>query len=279
MLLISTAKHCLEELLEVRGHVDGYELGIGLMEHNRRLCGVLRGSIRTIHNLPALMPGEDGFMMEPAVSPEPAAEMVAKMVKRVEGMLESWEVYGVHAGLRGQIKGPTDFTVKGELLPFEKCLENIRVFCDIVRSVVPPGRLAIENIYGADNRSPAVGADEGELRLLSRAAPLLLDLGHLAVNCTYRETTLESLNFKGLRVAELHVSFLHPKIKDFARKNLAAAPMFWDHHPYTSTPVNRQILSVASKLADEVKFIVLEVSGTPREVECTLKKLSFARSQ
>lgn len=278
-MLISTAKHGLDELLEVRGHVDGYELGIGFMEHNRKLCDALQGSIRTIHNLPALMPGEEGFMMEPAVNPEPAAEMAAKMVKRVEGMLGSWEVYGVHAGLRGQIKGPTDFTVKGKLLPFEKCLENIRVFCDMVRSLIPPERLAVENIYGADERSPAVGANEGELRLLSRVTPLLLDLGHLAVNCAYRGTPLESLNLKGLRVAELHISFLHPKIKDFTRESLTASPMFWDHHPYTNTPVNRQILRVASQLVDKVGLIVLEVSGTPEEVEHTLKKLSFAKSQ
>ncbi len=279
MLLISTAKHSLDELLEVKGHVDGYELGIGLIEHNRKLCGILHGSIRTIHNLPALMPEEKGFMMEPAVNPEPAAEMATKMVKRVEGMLSSWEVYGVHAGLRGQIKSSTDFTVKGGLLPFEKCLENIRVFCDMMRGVVPPEKLAVENIYGADEQSLAVGADEGELRLLSKVTPLLLDIGHLAVNCAYKKNPLESLNLKGLRVAELHVGFLHPKINNFTPENLKATPMFWDHHPYTDTYVNRQILNMAFQLTKKTMPVVVEVSGTLEEMKRTLEKLSFARDR
>ncbi|MEM2047367.1 MAG: hypothetical protein QXZ06_05760 [Candidatus Jordarchaeales archaeon] len=279
MLLISTAKHTLEELLKVRGYVDGYELGIGSVEHNRMLCSVLGGSILTIHNLPALMPGEEAFMMEPAADPKPAAKMATKMIKRMENMLGSWSVYGVHAGLRGKIKGPSDFTIKGNLLPFEKCLENIRTFCELMRNVARHGSLAVENIYGADERSPAVGADENELLLLSRVVPLLLDRGHLAVNCAYRSVPLESLNLKGLRIAELHVSFLHPKIKDFTPESLRAAPIFWDHHPYTDTPVNRQILNMASQLINETQLIVAEVSGTPEETRQTLEKLFFARSR
>ncbi|MEM1658965.1 MAG: hypothetical protein QXK94_08040 [Candidatus Jordarchaeales archaeon] len=277
MLLISTAKHSLSELLEVRKYVDGYELGIGSIEQNKGLCNVLGGLIKTIHNLPALAPGEESFMMEPAVNPEPTAEMAARMVERAKRMLGGWEVYGVHAGLRGRIKGPGDFTIEGELLPFEKCLENIQAFCKLVQGLTNPGTLSLENIYGGDERSRAVGFDEEELRLISRVTPLLLDLGHLAVNCAYREVPLESLNLKGLRIAELHVSFLHKKIEEFTLKDLKAAPIFWDHHPYTDTPVNRQILNLASQLAGKVKLVVLEVSGKLGDILSTLEKLSFAK--
>lgn len=279
MLLISTAKHTLSELLEVRKYVDGYELGIGSMEQNRELCTALGSSIITIHNLPALAPGEESFMMEPAVNPEATAKMAARMVERVKRMLGGWEVYGVHAGLRGRIKGPRDFTVEGEMLPLEKCLENIQAFCKLVHSLTDPGTLALENIYGGDERSRAVGFDEEELRLVSRITPLLLDLGHLAVNCAYRGVPLESLSLKNLRIAELHVSFLHEKIEDFTPENLRSAPMFWDHHPYTNTKVNRQILNLASQLAGKVKLVVLEVSGKIEDILNTLEKLSFARER
>ncbi len=278
MLLISTAKHSLEELVEVGRHVDGYELGIGYIEDNKKLCSVLGERIVTIHNLPALAHEEESFMMEPSVNPEGSAKMVATMVKRVAAMLnpDSWKIYGVHAGLRGRIRGPSDFTVEGKLLSFKKCLENIKTFYSLIEKSVKK-KIALENIYGGDELSPAVGMDEKELHSLSKTIPLLLDLGHLAVNCAYRGVPLESLNFKSFHVAEIHVSFLHPKIGSFAIESLKEAPMFWDHHPYTNTYVNRQILNIANQLADKAEFLVLEINGTLKETEKTLEKLSFAR--
>jgi len=278
LLLISTAKHRLSELLELRGCVDGYELGIGYIKDNRRICSVLGEWVVTIHNLPALTRGEEYFMMEPTVNPEAAIKVAIKMVERVRGFLDDWKVYGVHAGLRGHIKGPSDFTVRGELFTLDECIRNIKRFYGELKGR-GVSNIAIENIYGANEASPAVGADEHELRLISKVAPLLLDVGHLAVNCAYRNVPLESLNLKGLRIAEVHVSFLHPKIEKFNKEMLASTPMFWDHYPYVQTEVNKQILNVTSEIVSETRIATAEISGSLKEIRETLDKISFIREQ
>lgn len=278
MLLVSTAKHNIQELKQIEEYVDGYELGIGLEEKNRKLCEELGEKIFTIHNLPAIRTDHDkNFMMNPAVDPQGSARMVKKMVERVNSFLPEWKLYGIHGGLRGKIKGPNDFVIKGPKLTVQQCIKNISRFSHILKKENLLTTVALENIYGADNDSPAIGMDETELGEIAKHIDLLLDLGHMAVNCAYQNTNLNQMNFNNLPLKEVHISFLRSEIKKYSVKYLDKNLMYWDHHPYTETEVNQQILEVAQKMKKRTEIITIEITGTPEEIESSLEKLQILR--
>lgn len=278
MLLVSTAKHSVQELNEVEEYVDCFELGIGLEEKNRIICGEFGERIFTIHNLPAMRTDYDkNFMMNPAVNPKDAAQMIKKMVERVNRFLPSWELYGFHGGLRGNIKGPNEFVIKGRKLSFEKTVKNISKLSSLLRKENLLSRVALENIYGADIESPAIGMNEAELSEIAKHIGILLDLGHMAVNCAYKNIKLEQMSFNNLPIKEIHLSFLRPEIKEFSAKYLDRHLMYWDHYPYSETEVNRQILGVAERLKKRTKIITVEITASLEEMKSSLELLQFLR--
>ncbi len=278
VLLISTAKHSISILREVEDYIDGFELGIGLEEKNREICEAFGEKIFTIHNLPAIRTDYDkNFMMNPAVDPQGSARMVKKMVKRINSFLTDWKLYGVHGGLRGKISGPNDFVIKGRRLSIQKCIENVSEFSRILKRDGLLPLVALENIYGADLDSPAIGMNETELGEISKHIGLLLDLGHMAVNCAYQNIKLEQLSFDGLPIKEIHLSFLRPEIQDFSTNYLDKNLMYWDHYPYSNTAVNRQILELAKKLKKVTEIIAVEITGSKEEIKKSLELLQALR--
>ncbi len=278
MLLISTAKHSVQELKQIEGYVDGFELGIGLEEKNRAMCEEFGEKIFTIHNLPAMRTDYDkNFMMNPAVNPQDSARMVKKMIERVNSFLPHWKLYGVHGGLRGKIKGPNDFVIRGRTLSIQECIRNISRFSSILKKENHLSQVALENIYGADAKSPAIGMNETELNEIAKHIEILLDLGHMAVNCAYQNTNLNQMNFNNLPLKEVHLSFLRPEIKKYTPKYLDKNLMYWDHYPYTETEVNQQILEVAQKMKKRTEIITIELTGTPEEIKSSLEQLQILR--
>ncbi|MBS7250324.1 MAG: hypothetical protein KIH08_07005 [Candidatus Freyarchaeota archaeon] len=278
MLLISTAKHSISIMKEIEDYIDGFELGIGLEEKNREICETFGEKIFTIHNLPAIRTDYDkNFMMNPAVDPQGSARMVKKMVKRVRGFLADWKLYGVHGGLRGEISGPNNFVIKGIRLSVQKCIENISEFSRILKKDGLLSLVALENIYGADLESPAIGMNESELGEIAKHIGLLLDLGHMAVNCAYQNINLKRVSFDGLPIEEIHLSFLRPEIQDFSINYLDKTLMYWDHYPYSDTVVNRQILELAKKLKKVTEIIAVEITGSKEEIRKSLELLQVLR--
>lgn len=278
MLLISTAKHSVEELRALEDYVDGFELGIGLEGRNRVFCREFGERILTVHNLPAIRTDYDkNFMMNPAVNPRGSARMVKKMVERVNVFLPGWKLYGVHGGLRGRIKGPNNFVIRGRKLTFRECVENISKFSRILKKENLLSRVALENIYGAEPGSPAVGMNEAELGEIAKHVDILLDLGHMAVNCAYQNIDIEQMSFNNLPVREVHLSFLRPEIREFSPNYLDKDLMYWDHYPYSETDVNRQILEVVERMKKRTEIITVEISGSIEEIQSTLELLQDLR--
>ena len=278
MLLISTAKHNIQELKQIEEYVDGYELGIGLEEKNRTICEELGEKIYTIHNLPAIRTDHDkNFMMNPAVNPRGSARMVKKMIERVNSFLPDWKLYGIHGGLRGKIKGPNDFVIKGQKLSIQKCIKNISIFSRILKKENILSQVALENIYGADAESPAIGMNETELDEIAKHIDILLDLGHMAVNCAYQNINLDQINFDNLPLKEIHLSFLRPEIKKYSVNYLDKNLMYWDHYPYSETEVNQQILKAAKKMKKRTEIITIEITAPLEEIKSSLEQLQILR--
>jgi hypothetical protein len=278
LLLISTAKHNVQELKEVESYVDGFELGIGLEEKNRVICEELGEKVVTIHNLPAIRTDYDkNFMMNPAVNPRGAALMVKKTVERVNRFLPDWRLYGFHGGLRGKIKGPNDFVIKGRKLSTRESINNISKLSQILKEENLLSQVALENIYGADIESPAIGMNETELGEIAKHIDILLDLGHMAVNCAFQNIKLELMSFNNLPIKEIHLSFLRPEIKEFSINYLDRNLMYWDHYPYSETEVNRQILEAAEKLKKRTEIITVEITASLAEMKSSLELLQSLR--
>lgn len=278
MLLISTTKHSVQELKEVEDYVDGFELGIGLEEKNRIICGEFGERIVTIHNLPAMRTDYDkNFMMNPTVDPRGTALMVKETVERVNRFLPDWRLYGFHGGLRGKIKGPNDFVIEGRKLSTKESVENISKLSQILKNENLLSQVALENIYGADIESPAIGMNENELREIAKHIDILLDLGHMAINCAYQNIELMQMRFNNLPIREIHLSFLRPEIKEFSANFLDRNLMYWDHYSYSETEVNRQILKAAEKLKKRAEIITVEITAPLEEMKSSLELLQFLR--
>jgi hypothetical protein len=278
LLLISTTKHSVKELKEVEDYIDGFELGIGLEEKNRMVCEEFGERVITIHNLPAMRTDYDkNFMMNPAVNPRGTALMVKKTVERVNRFLPDWRLYGFHAGLRGKIKSPNDFVIKGRKLSIKESFENISKLSQILKKENLLSLVALENIYGAEMDSPAIGMNETELSEIAKHIGVLLDLGHMAVNCAYQNVKLDQMSFNNLPIKEIHISFLRPEIKEFSASYLDRNLMYWDHYPYSETEVNRQILEAAEKLKKRTEIITIEISAPLEEMKSSLELLQFLR--
>ncbi len=227
---------------------DFFELGISSSSRAERIVRELRDDIATIHALPFLKEEEKKFMFNPCADPAGAADVADRMAYRATENGLSYEVYGVHAGLLGAIHKPGVFKVSGRI-GFEEGLKNLRSF----EKMLNADRIILENIYGWDENSPAIGMTDNELVEMALITPLLLDLGHAAVNMEhYKNLSLGDLALEGLDVREVHVSFV---------KFEGAPP--WDHSGYSRTPINEKILSKLAELTSSNQDlpVVLEIEG------------------
>lgn len=233
---ISSSGHSAEDLLSLveEGTVDFVELGIGTREKALALIEALgTRRIETLHQLPFLDDKTRRFMFNPCTDPVGSASVADRTTMEAMDLGLTHRVYGVHGGLLGRIRGPHDFTVS-DVVTVEEALANLKAFR---RSLRFPAKIAVENIYGWDADSPALGMTQGELESMDDVLPLLLDLGHTATNLIhYLGRSLDELRVDRLSVAEVHVSFV-----DFA----SSVP--WDHRRFRRTEPN---LAIVKKLRE-----------------------------
>jgi len=261
---ISSSGHSVEDLLSLveGGGVDFVELGIGRREEAVALIEALgRRRIETIHQLPFQDDSTRRFMFNPSTDPVGSARAADKTTMEAMDLGLTHRVYGVHGGLLGRIRGPDDFTVS-DSVTLEEAFSNLEVFR---RSLRFPAKVAVENIYGWDGDSPALGMTQGELERMDDALPLLLDLGHAATNLIhYLGRSLDELRVDRLSVAEVHVSFV-----DFG----SGVP--WDHHRFRESQANRAIIEKLREVLDvhEAVPVVLEAQEPLDAVQETLNSL------
>jgi len=261
---ISSSGHSVEDLLSLveGGGVDFVELGIGRREKAVALIEALgRRRIETIHQLPFQDDSTRRFMFNPSTDPVGSARAADKTTMEAMDLGLTHRVYGVHGGLLGPIRGPNDFTVSNSVT-LEEAFSNLEGFC---RSLRFPAKVAVENIYGWDADSPALGMTQGELERMDDVLPLVLDLGHAATNLVhYLCRSLDELRVDRLNVVEAHVSFV-----DFG----SGVP--WDHRRYRRTDAN---LAIVQKLKEVLDIhphvpVVLEVQEPLDGVRETLTYL------
>jgi len=248
----------IRRLLE-EGLIDFVELGFGSERSSREIVGALpRSSIRTLHGIPFQDEKTNDFMFNPCYSPLEASEVLEEMVGKASLIGLDYELYGVHAGLLGAIVGPDDFTVTDNI-EAKRGIENLAKF---KRSLPQSGKIIMEGIYGWDLSSRAIGMTQEELESMGELLPLLVDLGHVAINFErYGDLTLDGLRIGELPIAEVHLSFL-----DFTTQ----PP--WDHHGFSTTPINLRIMSKLKDILDvfpEVP-VVLEIIGDENIIEDAL---------
>lgn len=261
---ISSSGHSVQDLLGLveEGDVDFVELGIGPREKAVALIESLgKRRIETIHQLPFQDASTSRFMFNICTDPVESARVADETTMEAMDLGLTHRVYGVHGGLLGGIRGPYDFTVSNRVT-LEKALKNLEVFR---RSLRFPGRVAVENIYGWDADSPALGMTQGELERMDDALPLLLDLGHAATNLIhYLGRSLAELQVDRLSVAEVHVSFV-----DFG----SGVP--WDHRSFRRSEVNMGIVEKLKEVLDVYPAvpIVLEAQEPLDAIRDTLNSL------
>jgi len=249
---ISTTGHTLPDIEELNNEhqVDFLELGISTIENAKQIIDQLgKSAFRTIHCLPFLKKPELNFMMNPCRRPVEAAEIAAKMISRAEALGINYQLYSIHAGLLGEIPGPREFKVK-DRITIEEGIENLKAF---QRKLADAEKTIIENIYGWNKESPAMGMTDNELKEINKIFPLLLDLGHAAVNCEiFLKRKLDELNVDDLDIREIHISFLKPR-----------GPPPWDHSGYLENRVNQRIIGKLKETLDTRPGIpvVLEISA------------------
>ena len=228
---ISTTGHTLPDLqkLSDAGGVDFFELGISNIENARHTIDQLGKEVfQTIHCLPFLKKSELNFMLNPCRRPVEAAEMAAKMMSRAETLGINYQLYSIHAGLLGEIPGPREFKVT-DRIGVEEGIENLKIFR---KKLANTERIIVENIYGWNEASPALGMTDNELKEINEIFPLLLDLGHAAVNYElFLKRKLDGLKIDNLSIKEVHISFLKP-----------GGPPPWDHRGYVGNKVNQGII-------------------------------------
>jgi len=143
-----------------------------------------------------------------------------------------------------------------------EAFSNLEVFR---RSLRFPAKVAVENIYGWDADSPALGMTQGELERMDDVLPLVLDLGHAATNLVhYLGRSLDELRVDRLSVAEVHVSFV-----DFG----SGVP--WDHRRFRRSEVN---VAVVEKLREVLDVhpgvpVVLEAQEPLNAIQETFNSL------
>jgi len=261
---ISTTGHTLSDLerLSDEGQVDFFELGISSLENARQIIGHLgKSAFHTIHCLPFLKKREMNFMLNPCRRPIEAAEMANRMMRRAETLGVNYQLYGMHAGLLGEISGPREFKVT-DRITVGRAIENLRTFQNKLVSVE---KTIMENIYGWNEGSPALGMTDDELREVNKTFPLLLDIGHAAVNCElFLKRRLDELNVDSLDIREIHISFIKP-----------GGPPPWDHSSYLENKVNQRIIR---KLEETLETgpqipVVLEIDAPYEAVTKNIKLL------
>jgi len=249
---ISTTKHSLLDLqkLSEKDEVDFLELGISSITDAERMLDQLgRSTFRTIHCLPFLENSERNFMLNPCNRPIEAASMVTRMMRRAKALGMNYQLYSVHAGLLGKIAGPKEFKV-ADRIGVEEGIENLKIFR---KKLANTEKIVVENIYGWNKESPALGMTDDELKEIAKIFPLLLDLGHAAVNYElFFKRKLDELNTDDLDIREIHISFLKPR-----------GPPPWDHSGYLESKVNQRIIGKLKETIDTRPGIpvVLEISA------------------
>jgi hypothetical protein len=258
---ISTASQpvdVVQDLLQ-RGLIDFVELGIGSAEKAEEVIGAVRRSaIETLHGMPFLSDADKGYMFNPCYRPLEAADVLERTVKRASRLGLKYRLFGVHAGLLGEIAGPDDFTLKDHI-GVEEGFDNLEAFRDRVRELKG---ITLEVIYGWDEPSRAIGMTQGEIERIGGLFPLLIDIGHIAINFElFGGGSLDAFRTDGLSVAEVHISFL----------DLSASPP-WDHRGFARSDTNLRILSKLDEFLDTSPRtpVVLEIAGDPRAIEDTL---------
>lgn len=253
---ISTTGHSLPDLkkLSDEDKVDFFELGISSIENAKRTIDQLgKPAFETIHCLPFLKKTELNFMMNPCRRPIEAAEMATKMMSRAETLGINYQLYSIHAGLLGEIPGPREFKVTDRITA-EEGIENLKAFH---RKLADSEKIIIENIYGWNKESPALGMKDNELKEINKIFPLLLDLGHAAVNYElFLKRKLDEIKIDDLDIREIHMSFLKP----------GGSPP-WDHSGYLENRVNQRVIGKLKETLDTRPGIpvVLEI-GAPYKI-------------
>lgn len=239
--------------------IDFVELGFGSERASREVVRALpRSAIRTLHGIPFQDEDTSDFMFNPCYKPLEAAEVLEEMVEKASQIGLDYEFYGVHAGLLGDIVGPDDFTVTDNIGAKEG-IDNLATFS---RNMPQSGKIIMEGIYGWDLSSRAIGMTQEELESMGELLPLLVDLGHVAINFErYGDLSLDGLRVGELPISEVHLSFL-----DFTTQ----PP--WDHRGFSPTAVNLRIMSKLKEILEvhpEVP-VVLEIIGDENTIEDTL---------
>jgi hypothetical protein len=239
-----------------QGLVDFLELGIGSVNRAQEIVRAFpRPIIGTLHGIPFQDESTGGFMFNPCYRPLEASQVLEAMMARAKQLGLTYELYGVHAGLLGSIRGPDDFTVSDHI-EARKGLHNLSIF----RGRLPDcSKIILEGIYGWNGSSRAIGMTQEELEEMGRLLPLLIDLGHTAINFEiYGGHHLDGLRLADLPIAEVHVSFLDLSI-----------PPPWDHRAFTPTGTNRRILSKLREIVGNFPEVpvVLEIAGDEDAIE------------
>jgi len=261
---ISTTGHTLPDLQRLRdeGKVDFFELGISRIENAKHTIDQLGKSVfQTIHCLPFLKKSELNFMLNPCRRPIEAAEMAARMMNRAETLRINYQLYSVHAGLLGETPRPREFKVT-DRIRVQDGVENLKIFR---KKLATAEKIIVENIYGWNEESPALGMTDNELREVNRIFPLLLDLGHAAVNYElFLKRKLDELKTDNLSIKEVHISFLEP-----------GGPPPWDHSGYVENQLNQRIIR---KLKETLETgpripVVLEISASYKTIAENIRLL------
>jgi len=261
---ISTTNHSFPDLqkLKEKHEVDFLELGISTITQAKRMLDQLgRPTFRTIHCLPFLKNSERNFMLNPCKRPIEAAKMVKRMMHRAKAVGINYQLYSVHAGLLGEIPGPKEFKVT-DRIGIEEGIENLKAFR---KKVAATEKIIVENIYGWNEGSPAMGMTDNELKEINKIFPLLLDIGHAAVNYElFLKRKLDELDTDDMDIREVHISFLK-----------FGGPPPWDHSGYLKNKVNQRIIR---KLEETLETrpqvpVVLEIDAPYEAVARNIKLL------
>lgn len=259
---ISTTFQPISSLVRLmqKGLIDFVELGIGSDKSSKELINALpHSAIKTLHGLPFRDESTSCFMFNPCYQPLSASEVLDEMMIRASQLDLDYEFYGVHAGLLGEIVGPDDFTVT-KSIGVQKGFDNLAIF---KRNIRESGKIILESIYGWNSSSRAIGMKQEELEVLGDLLPLLIDLGHVAINFElYGNLSLDRLRIENLPIAEVHVSFLD-----------VSNPPPWDHRGFSPTGTNIRILSKLKEILDNFPHtpVVLEIVGHGKTIEDALE--------
>lgn len=234
---VSTTTHRPEDLIRLRdgGICKLFELGIASEKTAHRLLSLLgRDSFISMHCLPFMRRGDEHYVFNPAYDPIEAAQKVDLMMTRARAAKFDYQYYGVHLGLLGKLDDFEQPVVK-KLISFEEGVENVKLFRQLVHN---DSKILFENTIHIQKERVALGVDQSELETLSKVTPLLLDLGHAAINYETLGRDVRALDLTCLDVRLCHISFIGDD-----------APLC-DHKPYRPGRINHGMLSVLKRLLE-----------------------------